>query len=65
MGLLNMKACVNEALATSKRYNSKVTQVSQSWKDELEQDVRVMIFRKVRAHKGSKTLVGGKGFNSP
>ncbi len=56
MGLLNMKACIKEALETAKRHKGEVTQVSQSWKDELEQDVRVLIFRKVMAHKKGKTM---------
>ena len=53
-----MKACVTEALETAKRYKGEVTQVSQSWKDQLEQDVRVLIFRRVMAHKSGKTLKG-------
>jgi|7_EtaG_2_1085326.scaffolds.fasta_scaffold00144_32 hypothetical protein len=61
MSLLNMKSCVTEALNTAKRYKGGVTQVSQSWKDELEQDVRVMIFRKVMAHKKGKTLKPNQG----
>ena len=43
-------------METAKRYKKDVTQVSQDWKNQLEQDVRMMIFRKVMAHKKGKTL---------
>ncbi len=56
MSLLNQAAVQKEALETAKRYKQDVTQVSQDWKDELEQDVRMMIFRKVMAHRKGKTL---------
>ena len=45
-----------EALETAKRYKKDVTQISQDWKDDLEQAVRMMIFRKVMAHRKGKTL---------
>ena len=56
MSLLNQAAVTKEAMETAKRYRKDVTQVSQEWKNELEQDVRMMIFRKVMAHKKGKTL---------
>ena len=56
MSLLNQAAVTKEAMETAKRYKKDVTQVSQDWKDELEQDVRMMIFRKVMAHQKGKTL---------
>ena len=56
MSLLNQAAVQKEALATAKRYNMGVSQISKEWKDQLEQDVRQLIFRKVMAHKGGKTL---------
>ena len=49
MSLLNQAAVQKEALETAKRYKKDVTQVSQDWKNQLEQDVRMMIFRKVMA----------------
>ncbi len=56
MSLLNQKAVTKEVLETAKRYKPGVTQIAQSWKDELEQDVRTLIFRKVMAHQNGKTL---------
>ena len=56
MSLLNQKAVAKEVLETAKRYRPEVTQIAQSWKDELEQDVRTLIFRKVMAHESGKTL---------
>ena len=56
MSLLNQAAVTKEAMETAIRYKKEVTQVSQDWKNELEQDVRMMIFRKVMAHKKGKTL---------
>ncbi len=56
MSLLNQKAVNQEVLETAKRYKPEVTQIAQSWKDELEQDVRTLIFRKVMAHQNEKTL---------
>ena len=56
MSLLNQAAVQKEALETAKRYKKDVTQVSQDWKDDLEQDIRVLIFRKVMAHQKGKTL---------
>jgi len=56
MSLLNQAAVQKEALETAKRYKKDVTQVSQDWKDDLEQAVRMMIFRKVMAHRKGKTL---------
>jgi len=56
LSLLNMSACVKEALDNSKRYKKGISRIGQDWKDELEQDVRVLIFRKVMAHKGGKIL---------
>ena len=56
MILLNQAAVQKEAMETAKRYKKDVTQVSQDWKNQLEQDVRMMIFRKVMAHKKGKTL---------
>jgi len=56
MSLLNQAAVQKEALETAKRYKKDVTQVSQDWKNELEQDVRMMIFRKVMAHEKGRTL---------
>ena len=56
MSLLNQAAVTKEAMETAKRYKKDVTQVSQDWKNELEQDVRMMIFRKVMAHTKGKTL---------
>lgn len=58
MSLLNISAVQKEALATAKRYKKGITQVSKDWRDELEQDVRSLIFRKVMAHSGGKTLKG-------
>ena len=56
MSLLNQAAVTKEAMETAKRYKKDVTQVSQDWKNELEQDVRMMIFRKVMAHEKGRTL---------
>jgi|TARA_Y100000310_G_scaffold80581_1_gene77256 hypothetical protein len=56
MSLLNQAAVTKEAMETAKRYKKDVTQVSQDWKNEIEQEVRVMIFRKVMAHRKGKTL---------
>ena len=56
MSLLNQAAVTKEAMETAIRYKKEVTQVSQDWKNELEQDVRMMIFRKVMAHQKGKTL---------
>jgi hypothetical protein len=56
MSLLNQAAVQKEALETAKRYKKDVTQISQDWKDDLEQAVRMMIFRKVMAHRKGKTL---------
>ena len=56
MSLLNQAAVKDEVLATAKRHKKGVSQIGQDWKDELEQDIRVLIFRKVMAHKGGKTL---------
>ena len=51
-----MSDCVKEALDNSKRYKKGISRIGQDWKDELEQDVRVLIFRKVMAHKSGKVL---------
>ncbi len=56
MSLLNQAAVTKEAMETAIRYKKDVTQVSQEWKNEIEQEVRMMIFRKVMAHKKGKTL---------
>ena len=56
MSLLNQAAVTKEAMETAIRYKKDVTQVSQDWKNELEQEVRMMIFRKVMAHRKGKTL---------
>ena len=56
MSLLNQAAVRKEAMETAKRYKKDVTQVSQPWVDEVEQDVRMMIFRKVMAHEKGRTL---------
>jgi len=56
MSLLNQAAVTKEAMETAIRYKKDVTQVSQEWKNEIEQEVRMMIFRKVMAHRKGKTL---------
>ena len=55
-GLLNQAAVTKDVMENAKRYRQEVTQISQGWKDELEQEVRMLIFRKVMAHEGGKTL---------
>ena len=58
MSLLNQAAVTKEVMENAKRYKSGISQIAQSYRDELEQDVRALIFRKVRAHEGGKTLKG-------
>jgi hypothetical protein len=60
MGLLNIKQCSQEALEISIRYKGgKFTRVGKSFKDELEEDIRVMIYRRVMRHPSKgKTLMG-------
>ena len=56
MSLLNNAAVTKEVMQTANRYKKGISQISRDWKDELEQDVRVLIFRKVMAHSKGKTL---------
>lgn len=56
MSLLNHAAVTKEVMQTANRYNKGISQISRDWKDELEQDVRLLIFRKVMAHSKGKTL---------
>lgn len=56
MSLLNNAAVTKEVMQTANRYKKGISQISRDWKDELEQDVRVLIFRKVMAHQKGKTL---------
>lgn len=56
MSLLNHAAVTKEVMQTANRYNKGISQISRDWKDELEQDVRLLIFRKVMAHQKGKTL---------
>ena len=56
MSLLNNAAVTKEVMQTATRYKKGISQISRDWKDELEQDVRLLIFRKVMAHQKGKTL---------
>lgn len=56
MSLLNHAAVTKEVMQTATRYKKGISQISRDWKDELEQDVRLLIFRKVMAHQKGKTL---------
>ena len=56
MSLLNNAAVTKEVMQTATRYKKGISQISRDWKDELEQDVRLLIFRKVMAHEKGKTL---------
>jgi hypothetical protein len=61
--LLNVKAVKEEALENSKRFKGgKFTQVSKHFIEEVEEDVRMLIYRKVMSHPSKgKTIMGIRG----
>ena len=63
MHLINISNVKKEAIETSNRFKSgKFTQVSKEFLNEVEEDVRMLVYRKVMAHPSKgKTLRALRG----